>query len=183
MRGRTRSVVIGGVVGLLVAAATAAHALVFEVLTTLDKPDAAIDGVCADVDGVCTLRAAIQEANAHPGEEIINIIGAKNQRFPLKVVGANEDAAATGDLDSTCGFGVGDRPNAGKLQLKALKVDHDFGLIPTYELKPNSPAIDAGVDTGCLELDQNSRPRIDVPTVPNLNGSICDSGATEFELP
>src|SRR4029077_20506003 len=78
-----------------------AGALTFEVLSKDDKPDAQIDGVCADADGVCTLRAAIQEANAHPGGDIINIIGAKKQKFLLKLVGANEDAAATGDLDIT----------------------------------------------------------------------------------
>ena len=100
MQGRTCAVVTMGVLGLLVASATA-HALVFEVLTTVDKIDATTDGVCADIDGKCTLRAAIQEANAHLGEDIINIIGAKNQKFPLKLVGANEDAAATGDLDIT----------------------------------------------------------------------------------
>jgi predicted outer membrane repeat protein len=413
MPDRARFVVTVGVVGLLVASAAVAHALIFEVLTTADVADAAIDGVCADSDGVCTLRAAIQEANAHMGEDIINIIGAKNHKFPLKLVGANEDAAATGDLDitddviihgnqhaiivgkkdrvlqifagvhveldgvtvkggstltkdpvvdpttvegggirnagdllmnycvvtgnkaesegggianrgtltmgyttigknkalddggglynggpvggtttagsvtfvknktgghggaidnehtlvltdvtlsgnaanqdggglrnhdggtatlqnvtikgnkskdktvgggiangaastatltntlldtnkpfncagtltsgggnvenaATCGFGAGDRPNAGKLQVKGLKIDRDFGVVPTHELKANSPAIDAGVDTGCPEFDANARGRIDVPTVPNVNGSICDSGATEFELP
>jgi len=86
---------------LVLASAGSARALVFEVFTKADKADAVIDGVCADVDGVCTLRAAIQEANAHPGEDIINIIGAKDQTFALKLVGANEDAAATGDLDIT----------------------------------------------------------------------------------
>jgi len=367
--------------------------------------------VCADVDGKCTLRAAIQEANAHPGEDIINIIGAKNQKFPLKVVGANEDAAATGDLDitsdviihgnqhaiivgkkdrvfqifpgvhveldgvavtggstltketvadpltvegggilnegdllmtygivagnkaqtngggianrgtltmsyttigknkalgdggglynggivtgdtkagavtfskntagghgggidnehtveltsvtlsgnaaaadggginnhdggtatlqnvtvkdnkskdktlgggianvaastvsitntivdtnkplncagtltsgggnvegtATCGFGGNDLANAGKLQMNGLKVDKGFGIVATYELKAKSPAIDAGVDSGCPTLDANARFQVDVPTVTNLHGSACDAGATEFQ--
>lgn len=87
---------------LLFLGTTRATALVFEVNTKDDKPDALIgDDVCADVDGKCTLRAAVQETNAQPGEDIINIIGAKDQKFPLKIVGANEDAAATGDLDIT----------------------------------------------------------------------------------
>ena len=102
MARRTRSIVVASVAVLLVASASAAGNLsVFQVDTTVDKPDAQIDGVCADVDGHCTLRAAIQEANAHPGQDVINIIGAKKQKFPLKVVGADEDAAATGDLDIT----------------------------------------------------------------------------------
>lgn len=387
--------------------------LVFAVITTDDKPDVSIgDGICADVDGKCTLRAAIQEANAHPGEDIINIIGAKDQRFPLKVVGANEDAAATGDLDitdttgvlivhgnehatikgkkdrvfhilpgaslqldgvsvangstltkdvvadpttldgggilnegtldirlgtisgnksqtdgggianrgtlfmaqttvgknkavgdggglydgglggsadintstfaknqaggqgggidndhamlltsvtigankanadgaginnhdgaaltlqnvtikdnksksktvgggvandaastatctntlvdtnqpancagtiasgggnvenaATCGFGAGDKPNAGKLQLKGLKFVKDNPFTQTYVPKATSPAIDAGVDTGCPMLDENFHGRVDAASVANANNSSCDSGAVEF---
>jgi hypothetical protein len=387
--------------------------LVFAVITTDDKPDAMIgDGICADVDGKCTLRAAIQEANAHPGEDIINIIGDKDKKFPLKLVGANEDAAATGDLDitdttgvliihgnehaiikgkkdrvfhilpgaslqlegvgaangstltkgvvvdpttldgggilnegmldirfgkiignksqtdgggianrgtlfmaqttvgknkavgdggglyngaqvggtadvntstfaknqagkgggidnqhtltlssvtvgankaiadgaginnhdggtltlqnvtvkdnksksktvgggvangtastatctntlvdsnkpancagtiasgggnvenaATCGFGAGDKPNAGKLQMKGLKFVEQNPFTQTYLPKATSPAIDAGVDTGCPELDENFKPRIDAASVPNANNSICDSGAVEF---
>jgi predicted outer membrane repeat protein len=102
MSRRTRSVLAAAVAVVAVSTSSALGAdLIFEVKTTVDKPDAQIDGVCADVDGDCTLRAAIQEANAHPGEDIINIIGAKDQKFPLKVTGADEDAAATGDLDIT----------------------------------------------------------------------------------
>lgn len=79
-----------------------AGALTLGVDTKDDKPDTMIgDGICADIDGKCTLRAAIQETNARPGEDIINIIGAKDQKFALKIIGANEDAAATGDLDIT----------------------------------------------------------------------------------
>lgn len=90
------------VMTLLLASVVPSSALVFDVDTTDDKPDAAIgDGICADVDGKCTLRAAIQEANADPGADVIDIIGAKNQTFTLKLVGANEHAAATGDLDIT----------------------------------------------------------------------------------
>ena len=102
---------------------------------------------------------------------------------PFNCAGTLTSGGGNVENAATCGFGAGDLPNAGKLQVKSLKVDKTFGLIPTHELKPTSPAIDAGIDTGCPALDQNSRPRIDVPTVPNINGGICDSGATEFELP
>jgi len=40
--------------------------------STLDTPDDTIDGVCDDGDGNCTLRAAIEEANAHAGADVIN---------------------------------------------------------------------------------------------------------------
>jgi hypothetical protein len=92
-----RTLSIATVMALLLSTAPA-RALVFSVDTKVDKPDAQIDGVCATADGTCSLRAAVQEANAQPGEDIINLLPNK---YVLKLVGAGEDAAATGDLDLT----------------------------------------------------------------------------------
>ncbi len=64
-----------------------------------DAPDAIPgDGVCDIGTGVCTLRAAIQEANAFPGEQTITLTP---NTYLLTLDGANEDAAAAGDLDIT----------------------------------------------------------------------------------
>jgi hypothetical protein len=46
----------------------------------------------------CTLRAAIEETNALPGEDVI-LLGAGSYR--LSIAGINDDQAATGDLDIT----------------------------------------------------------------------------------
>lgn len=46
----------------------------------------------------CTLRGAIEEANALPGPDIINI---PSGNYLLDIPGINEDNAATGDLDIT----------------------------------------------------------------------------------
>ncbi len=46
----------------------------------------------------CTLRAAVEEANALPGEDVI-VLGSGTYRLTLS--GQDEDAAATGDLDIT----------------------------------------------------------------------------------
>lgn len=56
------------------------------------------DGACetAAGNGQCTLRAAIQEANARGGEQIIVL---PPGRYPLTIPGRDEDDAATGDLD------------------------------------------------------------------------------------
>jgi CSLREA domain-containing protein len=44
----------------------------FTVNSLADTPDALLnDGLCADASGVCTLRAAIQEANANPAADVI----------------------------------------------------------------------------------------------------------------
>ena len=80
---------------LLVSTAGAAQ---FTVNDKQDAPDSGLDGVCATAAGVCSLRAAIQEANASPGADTIQLPAAK---YGLKLVGAGEDAAATGDLDIT----------------------------------------------------------------------------------
>ena len=47
--------------------AAPAGAVDFTVNDKKDAPDAVIDGVCATATGVCSLRAAIQEANATAG--------------------------------------------------------------------------------------------------------------------
>src|SRR5688572_7199830 len=48
--------------------------------------------------GQCTLRAAVQTANAEPGPDTIRL---RSARYLLSVSGPGEDAAATGDLDIT----------------------------------------------------------------------------------
>jgi CSLREA domain-containing protein len=54
------------------------------------------DGTCASGSGACTLRAAIMEANAHPGpDQIFLPMG----NYGLTLAGAGEDGCATGDLD------------------------------------------------------------------------------------
>ena len=81
-----------------------AHAVTFTATTTLDSLDASPgDGVCADADGQCSLRAAIQEANALAGEDTI-MLGAGTYAFTR--AGGNEDAAASGDLDITDDLGL-----------------------------------------------------------------------------
>ncbi|MBI2566330.1 MAG: hypothetical protein HYV63_04775 [Candidatus Schekmanbacteria bacterium] len=55
------------------------------------------DGYCIAADIGCTLRAAVQEANAFPGTDTINILPGT---YRLQIPGADE-AAAAGDLDVT----------------------------------------------------------------------------------
>ncbi len=71
----------------------------FTVNSTSDTVDANIgDGVCADSQGNCTLRAAIQETNALSG---INTINVPAGTYTLAISGLDEDGAVTGDLDIT----------------------------------------------------------------------------------
>lgn len=69
----------------------------FVVNSTTDAVDAAPgDGICATAGGVCTLRAAIQEANALAGDDIITLPAGT---YMLTIVGTGDTAA--GDLDIT----------------------------------------------------------------------------------
>ena len=80
-------------------AATVASAATFRVDDASDVVDLTPgDGVCATAGSVCTLRAAVQEANALPGEDRIRV---PEGTYDLSIAGAFEDAAATGDLDVT----------------------------------------------------------------------------------
>lgn len=71
----------------------------FAVDSTEDFPDITPgDGECDTGQGQCTLRAAIQEANALAGPQTI---GVPAGTYELIIPGFGEDIAATGDLDIT----------------------------------------------------------------------------------
>ncbi len=73
------------------------YAATFLVNSVTDAVDALPgDGVCATTTGNCTLRAAIQESNALPGQDNITL---PSGRYDLSIDGPGEEAAARGDLD------------------------------------------------------------------------------------
>lgn len=75
-----------------------AHAVDFVVNRFGDSTDAlAGDGLCADnIDGGCTLRAALMESNAIAGADRILLAPGT---ITLSLSGISEDASASGDLD------------------------------------------------------------------------------------
>lgn len=82
---------------ILWSAAPARASTSFLVNSTADKVDLSPgDGVCHTKLNTCTLRAAIQEANALGGAVTIQLDAAT---YTLKRVGPGEDNAALGDLD------------------------------------------------------------------------------------
>ncbi len=84
--------------GALSLVAAPSHAATFVVDTTADTADAVPgDGICADSGGACSLRAAIQEANALAGDDIIELGAAT---YVLSGA-AGDDLALSGDLDIT----------------------------------------------------------------------------------
>lgn len=65
-------------------------------LYEVTKFDDTNDGVCSASD--CSLREAVNNANVCPGHQTIHL---PTGGYVLSIVGAGEDAAATGDLDIT----------------------------------------------------------------------------------
>lgn len=75
----------------------AVNAATFVVNTTNDTADANPgDGTCADASAMCSLRAAISEANALAGDDIITLPAGT---YTQSLVAANEDLNAGGDWD------------------------------------------------------------------------------------
>src|SRR3990172_8219355 len=71
--------------------AALAPAITITVDSTIDAVDAVPgNGVCATAGSVCTLRAAIQEANALAGDNTITVPGGT---YTLTIAGTGEDAA------------------------------------------------------------------------------------------
>jgi CSLREA domain-containing protein len=77
--------------------AFSANAATFVVNTTEDLPDANPgDGICASSTGFCSLRAAISEANALAGDDVITLPAGI---YTQTLVAADEDNNAGGDWD------------------------------------------------------------------------------------
>ena len=74
-----------------------ASSATFAVTSTADLPDTDVnDNVCHASNSLCTLRAAIQQANFTTGADTITLPAGV---FLLTRVGTNEDGAVNGDLD------------------------------------------------------------------------------------
>src|SRR5687768_14741066 len=101
-RGRMRIALVGlalaaaAIAGIEAASASPAS---FTVNSTSDAVDARVgDGACVTRAGTCTLRAAIQEANALPGADLIQVPAGT---YAIAIPPVNQNDATTGDLDIT----------------------------------------------------------------------------------
>lgn len=84
-------------IALLLVSYSATRAATFSVNTNGDTQDvSAGNGVCADSNGQCSLRAAITEANALAGDDIINL---PSGSYTQTLVAATENLNAGGDWD------------------------------------------------------------------------------------
>jgi uncharacterized repeat protein (TIGR01451 family)/CSLREA domain-containing protein len=86
-------------------ASGAANAATFIVDSTADAIDVAPgDGVCLTGDGECTLRAAVMEANATPGADLIDLTGIDDPLDPvtLTIDGVDETFALSSGGPAAC---------------------------------------------------------------------------------
>jgi CSLREA domain-containing protein len=95
---------------MLQAGSASAGAAVFTVTTTTDEAavGSLADGVCDSLPGTgerCSLRAAIQEANAQAATDTV-VVPDLGGDYDLTLGGTGEDAAASGDLDVTAGLAI-----------------------------------------------------------------------------
>ena len=129
------------VVGLL-SPAIALQAAPLVVNSERDAPDLRPgDGVCEIELGrrECTLRAAIQEANAARVDSVVLPEGT----YALQIIGRDEDAAATGDLDITHSVSIAG-PDAATTIIDALERDRVFHVLPGARLQLSGLTLQRG---------------------------------------
>lgn len=91
------------------------------------------DGICETATGnhICTLRAAIMEANAFPGADTINL---PYSTYLLTIPGADEDFSRTGDLDITESLTIlGEQSDGSVIEATGLG-DRVLHIIPSVAL-------------------------------------------------
>lgn len=115
------------------------------------------NGICATAAGRCTLRAAIQEANANAGGDVIDL---RAGPYVLSIAGSGENAAATGDLDITESLeilGAGETSTT----IDGDQLDRVFHIIGSIEVSISGVTIrngltPAGEDGGGVLTDNNA---------------------------
>ncbi len=118
-----------------------ARAATFTVNSTVDAVDANPgDGVCATATGECTLRAAIMEANALPGDDTITLPAGT---YTLSIAGAGEDAGATGDLDISSNLTI-TGADASTTVIEAEGIDRVLNVIGSIPVNISGVSISGG---------------------------------------
>ena len=167
-------------VGAIEAAPAELEPLHLVVDTASDTTDAAPgDRRCADAIGMCSLRAAVQETNAFPGADTMQIGDTVDPQ--LSIAGSNEDAAATGDLDVTDALAIdgnGSVVSANDLD-RVLHVGATTVAVTDLTLRDGAAAAGAGL------LNRGGDVRLDRVTVAHNFGTDGggvrnDTGGTMF---
>lgn len=117
-------------------------AATFTVNDTMDTVDSLPgDGLCADTGGNCTLRAAVQEANALSGADSIILVAGT---YLLTIAGNNEQSAATGDLDITAALTI-TGAGADTTVIDANGLDRIFEVINAGDVSVSGVTLQNGI--------------------------------------
>ena len=172
-------VALTGVLFACFALAGAAQADTYPVNDPSDLPDAAVgNGVCATATGTCTLRAAIQEANAHAGPDTVSVPAGT---FLLTRTGTFESNAATGDLDLRDTITIA---GAGRdlTVVDGNLTDRVFDVFPAVSNSPMTATLSgltlrrgSGVSSGCGMDVNGSQTRVFLSQVDIRNGACLNS--------
>ncbi len=129
-----------------------AFAATFIIDTTDDLTDANIgNGVCETINANCSLRAAIQEANAFSGTDNLTIPAGT---YDLSLSGVGEDAAATGDLDITDDLTI-NGAGANQVFIDGMAADRIFNIAQATTVIINGITIRNGLADG-MSLNNNT---------------------------
>jgi len=120
---KLRHLSLSAIIGIASFSANAAEFIVNTPADTVDISNG--DGVCATADNDCSLRAAIQEANALAGADTITI---PPGIYKLAITGNAEDSAATGDLDITSVITI-NGAGADQVFIDGMAIDRVFDII------------------------------------------------------
>jgi uncharacterized repeat protein (TIGR01451 family) len=156
-----------------------------------DDVDAApTDGMCRTASDVCTLRAAVQTANALSGSDTI-VLSAGT--YSLSLPGANENAAATGDLDVTdmSGETVIQGVGQGATILDGAQLDRVFDVLDGADLRLEHLTVTGGRigtnergggirSAGHLTVRNSTIRHNEAPGLLQGGGGISVSGVTEI---
>jgi hypothetical protein len=134
------------------------------------------DGICetAAGNGVCTLRAAVEETNALPGSDVILLPAGL---YSLTLTGAGEDAAASGDLDLTDSVDlIATGAGVATIDASALE-DRVFHLRGNVAVRMSGLALNGG-DAGTGAWGSTSREAGQGGAVFNEGGSLVLADGT-----
>jgi CSLREA domain-containing protein len=138
---KTRHAVAAGSL-LWICSVSLAFAAVFNVNTLTDAVDSdTSDGICLTASAECSLRAAVQQANASSGADVIDLM---DGIYSLSLTGIREDNAATGDLDINSEITINGN-GASLVKIDALRADRVFQVHTGAKLTLNALTVSDGV--------------------------------------
>jgi len=159
-----------------------AFAATFTVDSTFDAVDANIgNGVCATSNGVCTLRAAIQEANSTGTADTIVL---PDGRYSITISGS-DNVAAVGDLDITQPLTITGASKANTIidGNNAFRIFHITSNVTVSLSQMSLVNGGASVENGGAILDAATSAALTVSSVNFLYNTATNGGAISSSGP